>query len=49
MTDWEIALCELLAKRTDASVPREMIGFAGGRLMARTRQAKQRAPLDHFF
>src|SRR5487761_1277231 len=33
MTDQEIALRELLAKGTDASMLREMIGFAAERLM----------------
>ena len=33
MTDQETALRELLAKGTDASVLREMIGFAAERLM----------------
>ena len=33
MTDQETALRELLTKGTDASVLREMIGFAAERLM----------------
>ena len=33
MTDQETAVRELLAKGTDASVLREMIGFAAERLM----------------
>ena len=33
MTDQETALRELLAKGTDASMLREMIGFAAERLM----------------
>ena len=33
MTDDRIALCELLEKRADADLLREMIGFAAERLM----------------
>jgi putative transposase len=56
MTDQETALRELLAKGTDASVLREMIGFAAERLMelevggltGAAHGERHPSPADHF-